>query len=104
MSDEPPDIVIQWDVVDGNMLGATTECRSCEGRGFVELTEDHRLGDIDTCPTCNGDRELHRPYYLPDGQLIAADGQPYSLNFPPEEEEDNPPPPQVTFEKAQGHE
>jgi hypothetical protein len=48
----PSDEVIEWDVLDGGLLGATIRCPDCPClSGFG----------------CDGDGALHRPYQLPGG-------------------------------------
>ncbi len=47
--------VLEWDVVDGGILGATVKCRDCpcgHGEG------------------CDGTGRLHMPYGLPDGTVF----------------------------------
>lgn len=47
--------VLQWDVLNGDVLGAIVECSACPCRAGTG---------------CDGTGRLHRPYQLPGGHQI----------------------------------
>lgn len=48
-------VVIEWDTLNGDILGATVLCPDCP---------------CDLSGTCSGSGRLHRPYRLPNGGFI----------------------------------
>lgn len=59
---EGQDVVLEWDVTDGALLGALIVCRSCAGSGQNRWTVEPWT----SCEECSGDGVLHRPYQLPE--------------------------------------
>lgn len=62
MSDEEPVqtwVVLEWGVVNGDVLGALIECVVCKGDPWMW-----------PCQMCDDDGTLHQPYQLPNGAPI----------------------------------
>lgn len=60
--------VLEWGRIEGGMLGALIVCVECEG-----MSRDVSDAGYRPCSMCDGDGELHQPYYLPNGEPIDLD-------------------------------
>jgi hypothetical protein len=54
------DVVVEWDVVDGGILGAVIECGGCAGKGHYPVSFDGSV--FKWCVDCDRTGRLHRPY------------------------------------------